>query len=488
MQNYKHVEREVIVLDYVYNVLKNWRRILFMVVLFSFLFGGVKYILDKKAIQEETQKNQNEKYEKKDVLDRVAMLPAIEKSDVETVIKLTDMMESEKAYSESARIMQLDSNNVSKEILQYYVISKNNVPELLELYSNCIFSEDMKEAIVAASNQQIEESDITDIITAETNERISLIDGNTTVEDNSLSLDIIIRGIDKENLQNIVQLIEDCIDANSVKAQEFFGPHSIELLNSSYFQGRDVDVDKIQKDIYNSIYNTSNQIKQLTSSMNDNQLQLIQQYNIAIKAVGNDKNNDIVIQKTVVNKKWILLGALFGVLIVAVIEGLKWLVGGKLYSVEEWKQNFQIYTYGVIRVSSQSNSRSVIDRWIEKLKNRSQTILPIQQQYDMLSSRIIMSAKSEQIKKIYMISSEFIDLSKLETVIQLQRKAKEGGIEILTGENIFQNQDSFVKMLEVGYVVLLEEIGDSGYQKILQVLQVCEEYQVKVMGSVILEH
>ncbi len=490
MEFYRKEERKFDIFGCIWRFIEHWRFVLLSVIVFAVLFGLIKYISDYRVLKKEVENLQAEEYSASDLQAEISAFSEEKQSNIEIAILFVNALKERREYALNASIMKLDANNVDRVILQYTAKSKEDINGLLEIYSNCILTDSAQELIVNASNGTITTEDVKDMVTAEWGKNIRRTEENVLVNlEESSVINFIIRGSDKENAINTAKAVKQIISEYFADAQKIYGEHEFILVSESQIHGRDETVLELQNTAYDNICFLNDSIQNLKRSMTEEEKQLLEKNITALtKEKGETQKNEseVIAEETVsISGKWVFLGIVFGLIFAIALEGLWWIAGGKLNSVEEWQTNFNIRVLGTIEKRKKHKLLPFVDRWIYQLKNRNKKILTSEEEFGLILSQVVLSAKKENISKIYLTGTEIEHFSENSFIADLVERLERVGITLVVGNYIGYDSQALTEMATLEHVILWEETGMSKYQEIVRELMICCEQDVNILGGIV---
>lgn len=497
--NYQKEEKEFFVMDYVWRVLQHWRRIIICTVLFAVLACGAKYAKDIRAIEVEKKNAESSRITTEDIEKQIDQIPEQDRINTETAFNLIQVLKDKNSYVDQAAVMRLDPYNVDRIVLQYHIETDDYVSELLNAYCDACFSIEAVNEIVNSSEDTFTAYDVEDMISFRqggNNLKIGSKNSNVIAmnKENTI-LSVTIRGENQNIVEQIAKCIKIVLDRYKVQAEKAYGPHSFILISESYENGKDDDIVDIQNSFYESVYYTTDRINNIKrNSVGEEAADIINTYMAVVTAQESNENSEENISGTdntsniSISKKWLLLGAILGIMFGCGLELLHWIGGGKLNSANELQQNLPMKVLGVVECEKGEKTFSMIDKFIYKLKWRNKKCHDLDQAFKMLLSRIIMTAKKNNIQDIYVTGTE-IEKKELQSFLERLRQAADAsGIKLIIGRSINHDAEAFLNMVSIGNTIFIEETNVSIYQEIIQELQICEEQGVNILGSIVVEH
>ena len=109
----------------------------------------------------------------------------------------------------------------------------------------------------------------------------------------------------------------------------------------------------------------------------------------------------------------------------------------------------------------------------------------MEQQIKVISANIALSCKQRGITCFYMTGSEYenADASVLKL---LKQELSAQNIQIKEGGNIFYDAESMKQGTEIGYMLFVEQVGQSIYDEISNVLNLAKEQCNTILGAIVL--
>lgn len=492
-----NTKREISIFECIWCVIENWRKLFLSAILFALLFGVLQYI---KAYQEAQDKDLDvivSPMTISDIEKRTDMLANPERRNVKIAMNFVDAIKNNNDYINNACIMKLNPYNVKRAVLQYSITSEKDISELSLIYKYYILSETSRNDIANSSDGKLTSADVNDMITVSKKDESIENNVNNNINIKTDQTDspelffIIIRGFSDEDIygmtNEIKKIINDCNEKIRVKDIS----HNLTLINESYVSGQDEEIINKQNVVYTNLYNLYDRNTKLTETMTEDGKKIILDYqNIVADDVVNESddsdNNDSL--HGGINKKWILLGLIFGLFFMCILEVLWWLDGGRLNYANELSHDFNIHVLGKIENKTKHRFFSFVDSWIYKIKNINKRIVTKEEQFQMIFTRILVRLKKNNIEKVYLIGTNIGELSHNKFVIQLVQELKSKNVQLIIGNNIEYDFHAYEKMLDVKNVILWENTKVSRYQEISDEIEICMEQDINILGAIVVEN
>lgn len=468
METRKRMEREINLLELVWDVLFGWRQIICCGIVFAVLISGVKYIIDIKGYRPE----QNVDIIKQDEVE----LTTREKEQISNAQEIIKRLEEYQNYLDTSAAMQI--NPYEKHIieLQYYVKSdytfnytqdsqNDYTSSLVALYYNYIVGGEMSQAVIEGADLSISQADISEL---------------WSVGWNGNSISIKITELEEEKLERIAEIVKSQLGKKEIELQKI-GSHELKLLGEAQNVVVDTAIIDRKNVISNNIISMNTQLNSLKMNMTEQQL------NILNSDLEEDLDSETVANiPPSVSKRYILLGMVLGIVIVCIWIVCKAIFTVKLQNSEEIRTLYNMRLLGEITVrSSKKRFLCVIDEKLITIKNRRKKKLTTDQQIKILAANIALSCKQRGIDCIYITGSEYENVD-VETLNMLKEELYSQSVQVKEGGNIFYDAESLKQGTEIGNMLFVEQIGQSIYDEIANELNLAKEQNNYILGVAVL--
>ena len=198
-----------------------------------------------------------------------------------------------------------------------------------------------------------------------------------------------------------------------------------------------------------------------------------------------NSGNPIVVPEVVYfSVKNVALGIFLGLFVVAGYEAVVYVFSGKLKSVSDISQGFNLDVIGTISCEEKGNKElGKVDQFIDRcFREKSSVSKDVNNQ--LISLDLCLAAKKQGVTNLYLtgnVSNEVV------APILKKMKASEKQISIAFEKLAIYSPNALENMLDANGVLLFERIGHSTYADIEKELQYCKRYEIPVLGCVIVE-
>lgn len=467
MRTQGKMEQEINIIDLFWSILLAWRQIICCGIITAILISGLKYVLDSRAYHRarNTEKEQVE-----------VELTSEEEEQLETARTMLKRIKDYEKYLNESVLMQIDPYEKPVAELQYFVESDytynytqdnyfDYTQNLMALYGNYIKSGEMSDKIIEAANLSVSQADFSELC--------SVSQVGTTIA-------ITITWADMKKLDKISEFFKMELKKKELDFQEI-GSHRLKLLQESKNVIADTGLAE-KKNLYaNNITTINTQLNTLKTDMSEQQLKLLS------SEMGIENEQDkIEITKPGFSKKYALLGAFMGMILICVWMACKMIFTAKLQNSEEVRVLLDTRLLGEITIQPKKKRfLSTIDDKILAIKNRKKKKLSVEQQIKVTVANIVLSCKQRGIDYIYLTGSEY-EKADIKILNMLKQELSAQDIQINEGGNIFYDAESLKKGTEIGNMIFVEQKGLSIYDEIFNELNLAKEQNNHILGVVIL--
>lgn len=403
-------------------------------VLFAFL-GARK----AQAVRELTQEQIEEIEEYQEKLEEYDKTIADAQESLDIV---NGQIEEQQKYIDQSIYMKLDGQNLYTASVQYGVTTEANVGNILNALVLYINEGGLKEAL---------SEEYPDLAVEGWREVIS-----PSITANLLNITII--HYDEEQLKQIFELVKTRVKGAVPEIEKVQGNFALEEIESSIYVKADVGVTNNQN-------NNLNNLKNYTNNRVDLENKLISQQNNKKSYL--EKNEPEVMEARQVNPvvqtiAYMIVGVLFGIVLPALVFILSYILSDRIRSKEDLR----------------NGNINVIGSYSEK------------KQYEPALERSVMDlevlAKQQQLSSIFLNVMGEDELSK-KTASEYAEVIAKAGYAAETGFHVQDEAEELKKMVESKACVLFVQAGKNTYSQLEQQLCLCDRFQVKVLGCVVIE-
>lgn len=367
-------------------------------------------------------------------------------------------------------MMKLDYNNVDYCLATYYIdtdfsynyteIKENYTETLVSMYKSYVHGEDLHEKIMALNIEGLEEIDLPHIVGASNEGYI---------------IKIGVYG-DGKNDELLVNTICEAIECYYEKASEIVGEHKLVRIGVDIRPSYSDSVRNRQNVLSATLNNLYNEIEINKESLSKAQLSV---YTKEISgAEGTTAEVESVNKGKVVklSLKHIVLGAVVGIVALAVVFICIFVGSRKIQSLSELRQTYDIEILGKVLRDTTTN-KSVL-RKINKINSN----LNETEQKQYVIETIVNKCKQNNITKLAIGSTVEIANEKIEDII---KALKHADIECKYAGNINCDVNALNTIVEVKNVIVIEQLNTTTRDDLITELEICDKLSINALGMIV---
>lgn len=468
-------EREIDLKEMLFFILRKWRSVIAGALILAILFGAYKIIGDMRAPQQDegtdpvetAAENVQVSYEEARA-DYERMSEVYEKS----VESLKSEIANREEYMEKSVRMNVDPYNlpyakadvlVSLDDLDWTEDAKELMTDptdsLVELYR----------IKLAAGMDWDRLQKIADI--KEEKYVRELIGVSSSGAGNIISLSVCYK--DEKTANLMLDDILEQMEENKADLEKSFGSHSITVLNRTSGLMIDTGLADQQKNNQDVITNYNTDLtnrENLANSLVEPEKP--QEESTAVEEVAGQPAAGL--KKAGI--KYIILGGVAGVFLLAVFWGMIYLLSGKLHSESDMRDTLGIPVLGIFTKPVRKRALSAVDEWLEKW-----VIRPEKLPDDEVIKRAAIQLRTHTggMKRILVTGT--VSLEKLEKV-QRQLADSLDVPEFAVGEDMNRSIDTVTMVGTCDAILLVEEKEISAYQKVQKEKELADALQKPIVG------
>lgn len=495
-------EIQISIKDMIYQVLRKWRIMLVMVLVLAVVCGFGTSVMSSlssdSADDADSSLTKSQKLEKS-VKSTSSGLSEQIKYETELAFEsykeyVVQASEIQRYLSNSVK-MEIDSSSAPTYTLNYVIDTHYNAVyptieykdftgDIIAAYGNRLINNDTTTKIRDEIGWDTDLAYIQELIS--TNSSLSSdLSLNSAVD----TMTVTIYAPDEEAARNIGKIIKDEISSQESELEKIFGSFDITLVSEQYSETVADDILAAKQGYVsnlNTIFTAMNNLsKNMTTAQTAYYNALVAQYMYdgsddeivtAVPDTGSASEESVSSVKISLDKKNAAVGILAGIIIVALIEVLKYIYTAQIKRSEDMDYTFGVKVFGV-----QSPEKKGLDKLLEKAFCTRALGYSNEERLSMISAGIAISAEKNDIESLYITGSVSDDA--LAQKIAEGLKGKLSSVEF--GRSILVDPESLEKMSKCDAVVLIERTHDSRCDEIKNELDICKTSGVKVLGSVV---
>lgn len=474
-------ERTIRIRDLFITICQRWRSLLVCFVIGAIVLGA--YGWWKSGIETISTPQQAEALGERLGEERKGVV----ESYASDIISSTQQMIRQGQYNKESLLMQLDPFHLSVCELNYYIDDP----------AEGGMDNSKRAAIAQAYQAKLQESFLGQKVTTVV-EKESILEAKDFFESPQLIQ------IDKGNVNEgiltfrvffpeeinaaDVNGLKDAMRAAEGNVQGSVGFHTITLIGESSFQYADQDILTMQETNANRINDISERIDKIKKLITESDEK---QYLDFLVKQGNDPADTdqavTVKAQRHFSKKYFIVGAILGLVLAAVIIIIKYIATSTIKTSKEIEENYGLQLLGSFEGNDPfyKNRKTGLDRWLRNKKNRKKGRISADEMAELIATKIKIEAEKKGLHHICLAldgkmsdNTGFLDA-------MIQKVGDDPSIKVI--RNILEQPDDLAGMSEMDGIVLIEQTNRSDYDDLKNICELCRNYQVNVIGSIVVE-
>ena len=453
-------------------VFMKWRMILLFALVFAAAVPAVKYLRDRKTI---AARNQGVRYDSK-----------------ENTLALADLYRQFEVANTSLKkyeILGTDLNGVHYIKLQYFVGVED------AKYDKLLPSEQLLAKIGA--NLTSAPEDIARLYTGYVSsaEFINkLIDGTdiseavfrqymkTSVNGHNFTISLpLLAGMDESAARAEAK---ELIGAQSERFQ-FAGDHDLTLVAQHMTTEVADDVIGNQYTAINQVYNINLWITNLEKTASKNDINYAKALAAGKVEMGKPYVDPSLTKRAHFSKKFVVIGFIIGIMLMCFYYACKFALSSRLQETDELGKATGIRLFATIEAPRKRKRRG-LDAKLAYLLHNNKRKLNTEQQVAASVSAISLYCEQSGIKNVALSSTLFGKLDE-ELVSFIVNGLKLSGISCTYVDDVAYDKNALTACTKAGGTILVEQLGVSVLSEIEKEIKAASEYDIGIIGSIILE-
>lgn len=395
-----------------------------------------------------------------------------------------DRITKQNEYNNNSALMQLDPFHLSVYEVKYYLSndregnSSVNAAALAQAYISQLQKDYLGQKVKAviegeAGVLQRELYESTNLIQIDTKDIASgILTFRIYAQDT-------IPETDANDLKNQVQTAQG-------RVWKTVGDHSLTLIGESSFVTADMDILLIQAANIQNIDDQTLRIEAIQKAVTDSSEKQYLNYLIS-KAANKGQSDDTGKISRHINKKYIAIGAILGVILAAIVIIIKYIASGTIKTRKEIEEDFGMQVLGWFdgKDPFYQKRKTHLDKWLRNLRNKKADRVSYEDMVDLVATKIQIEAEKKDIQKICMILDGKVtgNTDFIEAVIQ--KVGEKPSIQVIS--NILEQSGDLACISDIDDAILVGQIEKTRFDDIRNICALCANYHVNVIGSIVLD-
>ncbi len=445
--------------DLFWGILKYWRILVVFTLVGALALGAYGYVKSDTGLSSETK--------------QLANLAGLSDVDIEAITNAVDLnclYSNMLSDYDSNYITKIDENKILLTTLSYYVDASvgdnyDYTADLLQAYAIHGIGADLRSAFLAKDEASaIREEDLGYLLSAATEGRTVTFTIRTGAEDSS-----------KQAADTLIELIREGVQNASKNLKTEIGNHTLKEISVTATIGPDSVITDAKLVKKTAVETVQEDAEDAYEHLTDGQRARVD----AVLAV--KRASSSVSATRTISKKKVVFGAIFGLVLGVLIALACYVWSKKIVNIAELEQGYGLHVFGkVLLPAKHNNPFAKLDRAIACAAYRVSGKVSETEQIDRVLKRISCRTKEESFAKLLLVGTTMIPA-------ELSDKAIEWMPEVCTVcAKPTCAEEALLEMHDGGKVVLVEHIGVSKRAAVEDLLKMCEEQNITVLGMVTL--
>lgn len=488
--------------EVLYHILLRRRILLIWMIVFAILANGFACFKSYREVVSETQSSSVSDYSQYE-----NQLSTIEIEEVKNAVN--NYLNYEKIYLEYKDYldhsikMQLDANEVATRNIIYRVDGNQDSVNIADTYAEIIPNDDVCKNVIREMELDIDSSYIRELIsvksshmyavTLEGQQFANVLENNASNNEPILVLVEIIS--DSEDNTNIIgDIIDNSLDSITKDLQKQFGVFNIQKISDSYCTEANKELLQSKQTVLNEINNMSSLMRNLETSLSEEQ----QPYFSALIEDSVKKLNEkdsftndeaVVVNRTIdyIHLKYIIVGAGAGLILFAFYILCRIIFDKHLNSVCYIEQDLKARLLGTVYdVKMTSRIKDKIDWKLDNVLRNRNCKCTIDEQIKLICTNLEVLTKKKNLQKICITCSMLTSEIK-ELLTKMQENLNESNVSFVVRESFLYKNEELKTLIDADGVVFIEQMEKSMNSEIYKEMEICKEYDIDVLGFVVVE-
>lgn len=452
-------------------VRKAWIVIIGMLI-FAALLGVYKYKKDVSSSKVVVQK------EAEDIETELQALPKADYNAVINYVNFYNYVIQQEEYISNSVIMNIDPYSVNVATLQYYVdaADENAAEDVVVAYMSYIKNGALAQDIHELDNG-VNIDDVQSLITCDA---IGPVATNMTyIANNSNIINVNVYGASKKQCKALASNIKSCVETyNQTIAQ--YVPNSISVIKESYSTQSVNSLITNKTDKYTNLFNWNTKLTDEAKKLGDENLALAEKL-ISMNDKEVSEETEEVKTEAVhvsISKKFIVLGALIGIVLTVFGVLVIYIMDGKLKTVNELQMMYGIRTFGSIPMKR----ITVFDKLSDMIFYRGKGMINAKESGEIILSQVATLCTNSNVKDLVFVGNK--NAEEAIVSIRLIEQLKKQGIKAEFIGDVSTSASAVSKLSINKKAIVVETARKSYYADIDRRIGEIKNQGVEILGSI----
>lgn len=484
--------KELDLLDMLVEVLTHWRGLIGAILIGAILMGAIGYANSYRVMQSE-QPQENVTLDETVVKEQLTVvenkLDDMKKAVVLETINKEKEYELKKTYFESSIYMHLNSLQVIQTELVYQIQGeKESRNEQFGILYESLLDNVGFYGWLAQQNG-IEENCMRELISVDfmpqmvhQNETQEVLIGTNCIK-------ITILQADSEVSQKLSDAVKEYIFEQQKRLVNEIGEHAVVLVSDTTGVAMNRKMMEDQIECENDIATLQTTIATSKAGFTEDQ----RQYYELLTWEETEQKTQPIQQSTleenimpipIVNKKYVLLGAVLFAFIYVLILCISYIFNTKIRVSDELQKLYGIPQMGVI--INESRKKNFLDRWVDSLRHYGKRKFTSEQSMELAFVAVKIAVIKEGLKNICLIGCN-MSAGADRVCESLKTALEKEQIKVTVLDNVLYDAETMEQLNAMQGAVLVEKAGSTLYNEITRELELLKRQEITMLGGVIVE-
>lgn len=448
--------------DMMWYVLSKWRSVIVTAIIMALVFGGFSYAKSLKDV----------KYAERIAGINVEAEIENGSNELKDAVKRQEQTDYLKNYISNGLLMSMSPSSVNRVTLKYYV--DGSIDESLSDDARSMRTSALAQAYVGKATGERARNKVIDGFEGDivANDLDYLLIGSAT--DNTFS--VVIKGPDDETCSKIAEYVKSIVSDSTDELKKSIGNHMVELVDESHTFGNDSAINDAQTSVNKSYTTLKDKLKTATNALDAGEKEILDAMVF--------QNEGKIPQTASVSKKYIVIGFLLGIIVVAVVHMIRYAYTGKVITTDQVYHTCKAPVVGEITVGYDRH-RTALDRKIYRKLFGIRKASGPEKEIDYISLKLANICKAQNVKSLYVINGVSAEGKSHEHVEQILKKIGENGIETASGHDDGCNADVVKGVTDADAVVVFAGLFVTDFTLLGNQVAVCRQQNKEIIGSVV---
>lgn len=453
-------------------VRKGWLLLIGMVV-FAILLAGIKYQKDAETAKLTTPIAVQEE------------LTEEEEAAVNEYLVLKESLDGQEEYIENSLYMQLDPYDFVVTNFQFYIETEDES----DLTSAVL---GLRNYIVNGSLAAGIEDDNEELSSAYVQDIFYIYAMDYSSQNVSKIVNLKFYTPDHKTAQAIADGVYAQIDKFSASLQQTIGNHEISIMYQSQGDFLDKAIQTGQENYTKNYDSNRSRVESAYDALSETQkaaadeMMAEKESDKAADEAGVEKEElenqeeeqTVEPAKVRISKKFLVLGAVVGIFLMACLVVFLYLMNGTIKMPEEIRNGYGISYFGSVSFKK----KNIFEKLADKLFYRDQQ-KSVEEAKELILSKVHVACENQNISR-FVLAGQVLDDGVKEFVSELTEELKKNQIEVIVADDMVNSSDAIRMCGKDTYVVLLETLKRTRYSQLRQEVMLCEEQKKEIIGYI----